>query len=143
MGGDGMDLWDTTASASHERIRMPQPTIMKFWASLMREALVVVLVELQPLMRHREELTLDSIRLADLGATEVDDSEEIDLAIFYALQPFDSFGGNILGTAGFSLLEARSRRQGDLLVHRVNGDDNPRTDHGSQAVSGGLQGVFQ
>ena len=106
-------------------------------------ALVDVLVELQPLVRHREELTLDGSRLADLGATEVDDSEEIDLAVFYALQPFDSFGGNILGAAGFSLLEARSRRQGDLLVHRVNGDDNPRTDHGSQAVSGGLQGVFQ
>ena len=44
-------------------------------------------VELRPLVRQlREELTLDGIRLADLGATEVDVSEEIDLAVFYALQ---------------------------------------------------------
>ena len=39
-------------------------------------ALVDVLVELQPLVRHREELTLDGIRLAGLGATEEDDSEK-------------------------------------------------------------------
>ena len=44
-------------------------------------------VELQPLVKQRrEELTLDGIRLADLGATEVDVSEEIDLVVFYALQ---------------------------------------------------------
>ena len=56
---------------------------------------------------------------------------------------FDSIGGSILGTVGSFLLEARSRRQGGLLVHRANGDDNPRTDHGPQAVSGGLEGAFQ
>ena len=45
-------------------------------------ALVDVPVELRALVRQlREELTLDGIRLADLGATEVDDSEEIDLAL--------------------------------------------------------------
>ena len=50
-------------------------------------ALVDVPVELRPLVRQlREELALDGIRLADIGATEVDDSEEIDLAVFYALQ---------------------------------------------------------
>ena len=44
-------------------------------------------VELQPLVKQRrEELTLDGIRLADLGATEVDVSEEVDIAVFYALQ---------------------------------------------------------
>ena len=44
-------------------------------------------VELRPLVKQRrEELTLDGIRLADLGATEVDGREEIDLAVFYALQ---------------------------------------------------------
>ena len=43
--------------------------------------------ELRPLVKQRrEELMLDGIRLADLGATEVDVSEEIDLAVFYALQ---------------------------------------------------------
>ena len=43
--------------------------------------------ELQPLMKQRrEELTLDGIRLADLGATEVDVSEEIDFVILNALQ---------------------------------------------------------
>ena len=35
-------------------------------------------VELQPLVKQRrEELTLDGIRLADLGATEVDVSEAV------------------------------------------------------------------
>ena len=53
---------------------------------------------------------------------------------------FDSIGGSILGTAGLFLLEARSRLQRDLLVHRANGDDNPRTDHGSQAVREGPDG---
>ena len=44
-------------------------------------------VELQPLVKQRrEELTLEGIRLADVGATEVDVSEEIDLVDFYALQ---------------------------------------------------------
>jgi len=49
-------------------------------------ALVYVPVELRPLVKHREELTLDGIRLADFGAAEVDNSEEIHLAVFYAVQ---------------------------------------------------------
>ena len=44
-------------------------------------------VELQPLVKQRrEELTLVGIRLADLGAPEVDVSEGIDLVVFHALQ---------------------------------------------------------
>ena len=33
MAGAGMDLWDITASASHERSRMPQLTIVRCWTS--------------------------------------------------------------------------------------------------------------
>ena len=48
-------------------------------------------VELQPLVRQlREELMLDGIRLADLGATEVDVSEEIDFVVLNALQLKDT-----------------------------------------------------